>query len=209
MYSFLPSLILGFHGCDREVAEAVLADSQRLNSSQNDYDWLGHGVYFWEQNPRRALQYAELIRDNPKRGKTRIKNPAVLGAVIHPGYCLNLLESTSLALLKDAFHLLQVTMANAGVPLPQNIPVGEEKDILIRNLDCAVIETLHQDRKYSKAREFDSVRGVFFEGRNCMKMPASRRRTIYRFAFGTRIASRVSSGSEVLIRALTCLDVAG
>ena len=166
MYSFLPSLILGFHGCDQDVAEAVLADSQRLNSSQNDYDWLGHGVYFWEQNPRRAMQYAELIRDNPKRGKTRIKNPAVLGAVIHPGYCLNLLESTSLDLLKDAFQLLKVTLANTEVPLPQNIPVGDEKDILIRDLDCAVIETLHQDRKECKDREFDSVRGVFFEGKD-------------------------------------------
>lgn len=166
MYSFLPSLILGFHGCDREVAEAVLTDSERLKSSQNDYDWLGHGVYFWEQNPRRAKRYAELIRDNPERGTTRIKKPAVLGAVIHPGHCLNLLESTSLDLLKESYELLKVTMKRAGRPLPRNIPVEDERDLLIRKLDCAVIETLHQYREDRQEQGFDSVRGVFFEGRD-------------------------------------------
>ncbi len=30
-----------------------------LRPSENDYDWLGHGVYFWENNEQRALQFAE------------------------------------------------------------------------------------------------------------------------------------------------------
>ena len=164
MYSFLPSLILGFHGCDREVAESVLGGEKRLLPSDNDYDWLGHGVYFWEQNPLRALQYAQFIKEHPERGRTRIRNPSVLGATIQPGYCLNLLESTSLDLLKESYEMLRAVSEKAGVELPTNRPVGEEHDLLIRKLDCAVIETLHQFHKDQKKKSCDTVRGVFLEG---------------------------------------------
>jgi hypothetical protein len=27
--------------------------------SNNDYDWLGPGIYFWEANPLRGLEFAE------------------------------------------------------------------------------------------------------------------------------------------------------
>lgn len=35
------SFVLGYHGCDRKVAERVLAGKQQLIPSRNDYDWLG------------------------------------------------------------------------------------------------------------------------------------------------------------------------
>ena len=35
-----------------------------------------------------------------------------------------------------------------------------------RNLDCAVIETIHQFMRDKDKPEFDSVRGVFFEGKD-------------------------------------------
>lgn len=35
---------------------------------------------------------------------------------------------------------------------------------MLRNLDCAVIETLHKVREDEGLRAFDSVRGVFWEG---------------------------------------------
>ena len=58
-YEFLPSPIVGFHGCDQSVGEAILhAEVTHLEQSRNDYDWLGSGVYFWEGNPKRALQFA-------------------------------------------------------------------------------------------------------------------------------------------------------
>ena len=47
IYTAHPSFILGFHGCDRSLGEAILAGkTQHLNRSENDYDWLGHGIYF-------------------------------------------------------------------------------------------------------------------------------------------------------------------
>ena len=46
----------------------------------------------------------------------------------------------------------------------QNKQIKENSDLLLRNLDCAVIETIHQFNKTNKFPEFDSIRGVFFEG---------------------------------------------
>ena len=40
--------MIGFHGCDQSVVEAVIAGKTELLASTNDYDWLGNGIYFWE-----------------------------------------------------------------------------------------------------------------------------------------------------------------
>jgi len=58
LYKRHPAFVLGFHGCDRQIGEDVLAGTRVLTTSQNDYDWLGPGTYFWEGNPERALQFA-------------------------------------------------------------------------------------------------------------------------------------------------------
>jgi len=38
--------VLGYHGCDEELGEAVLRAEEVLLPSTNDYDWLGEGIYF-------------------------------------------------------------------------------------------------------------------------------------------------------------------
>ena len=154
-------MILGFHGCDKEVGGGVLqGDIKHLQKSENDYDWLGHGIYFWENNPERALQFASELKANPRRGKPVIKAPFVLGAVIDLGTCLNLLESKSLRLLKEAYDFLSEVNEKAGIPLPENKKDARTGEPLRRNLDCAVIETLHG----SDPDHYDTVRGVFQEG---------------------------------------------
>ena len=50
LYSRRANLVIGFHGCDRSVVEKVI--------STNDYDLLGSGIYFWENNEERAWQWA-------------------------------------------------------------------------------------------------------------------------------------------------------
>jgi hypothetical protein len=44
-YEILPSFILGFHGTDKETAERILAGEEHLTASENEYDWLGHGIF--------------------------------------------------------------------------------------------------------------------------------------------------------------------
>lgn len=45
-----------------------------------------------------------------------------------------------------------------------NRTLGGSTDLLLRNLDCAVIETLHQLRSDEDEPAFDSARDVFVEG---------------------------------------------
>ena len=79
-----------------------------------------------------------------------------------PSYCLDLLENSSLEILKQGYELLRATNAD----LPQNKSIGKEKDLLLRNLDCAVIQTVHAFKSIQKEQSFDSVRGAFWEGKD-------------------------------------------
>jgi len=164
MYSSRAGLTLGFHGCDRSVAEKVIAGQQDLRTSNNDYDWLGHGIYFWENSPSRALEYAHALHKNPIIAKPAIEEPVVIGAVIDLGYCLDLLDFENIQYLKLGHEILLDTYKKSGYVLPDNKPFRDTKDLIIRKLDCAVIETLHQSRESGKMKPFDSVRGVFWEG---------------------------------------------
>lgn len=165
MYSKRAGLILAFHGCDRTVRDKVVLGEEHLLGSDNDYDWLGHGIYFWEHSPERALDYAVLLKDNPHRNKRNpIKDPAVLGAVIDLGLCLDLLESKSLKILKHTYETFKYTQEVAELSIPTNRPIAGSKDLLIRELDCAVIQFLHQVNKEQELKAYDSVRGVFIEG---------------------------------------------
>jgi len=164
MYSRKTGLILAFHGCDKSVVEDVLLGKQNLKKSENLYDWLGHGFYFWENSPSRAIEYAMSLKKNPHKAKKVIKEPAVLGAVIDLGYCLDLLDYENLKLLKSAHEIIVETNSKSGNPIPLNREVGDPKDLLLRDLDCAVIETLHKVRMETNQLAYDSVRGVFWEG---------------------------------------------
>lgn len=161
LYTPLSNLIIGFHGCDKSVFEAVLNSRTMLKPSKNDYDWLGSGIYFWENNLERAWKWAEDAAANPR---SSISEPAVLGAVIDMGYCLNLLDSNNIRLLGKAYESLSESYAFTGKPLPKNLNVKGNTDLLLRKLDCLVIETLHKNRNLSGEIPFDSARGVFFEG---------------------------------------------
>ena len=77
MYEKLPNLVIGFHGCSKETYEAVIAKHEELKASSNTYDWLGNGIYFWENNLARAKEWAE---------RRYGEEASVLGAVlVFPG----------------------------------------------------------------------------------------------------------------------------
>lgn len=165
MYSKRTNLIIGFHGCDEKVAHDIITKKSQMNKSTNDYDWLGSGMYFWENNYSRALQFAVDQKNRTKHDKVKkVEVPSVIGAVIDLGYCLDLLESENLLMLKSSYETLKELSARQGFVLPQNKTIGKNNDFLIRHLDCAVIENLHQLNKMNNLIPYDSVRGVFWEG---------------------------------------------
>lgn len=75
LYSRRSNLVVGFHGCDQSIANKIIEGKDDLIASTNDYDWLGHGIYFWENNELRALQYAN---DMMGRAHSSVKCPAVI-----------------------------------------------------------------------------------------------------------------------------------
>lgn len=165
MYSTLPSFVLGFHGCDREVGEKILAGKESARRSENDYDWLGEGVYFWENSPERALSYAKMLAKQTHRTKGRIYDPFVIGAVIDLGSCLNLTEENALLEVKSAYEALKSLSVMAEIQMPENKQgfTGDD-DKIKRHLDCAVIMLLHGLREDKSLSSYDSVRSPFFEG---------------------------------------------
>ena len=162
MYSTRSGLVLGFHGCDEAVVKKVLTGEEFLKTSVNNYDWLGTGTYFWENSPSRAMEFAMHLQKYPNRSKGIILKPAVIGAVIDLGFCLDLLDFDNLQLLKTSYKALLSTSNISN--FPENKSIGGIGDLLLRELDCAVIETLHTLRKDSRQQPFDSIRGVFSEG---------------------------------------------
>lgn len=155
-------LIIGYHGCDASVAKSIVSNPKKtLRPSENNYDWLGHGIYFWKGSASRALAF---VREKQKRdvlhGRSSIRKPAVLGAVIDLRNCLNLLDQDALEAVRGAYATFAEQEKSAGRVLPQNTGTNN----LIRNLDCAVIEYLHQIQKVGNEEPFDTVRSVFIEG---------------------------------------------
>lgn len=155
MYQNLPNLVLGFHGCHKTVFDRVIRSGTPLKASDNSYDWLGNGIYFWEQNYARAYEWA--VNRNGE------EHAAVIGAVLDLGYCLNLTDSAGAETLRMGYEILKLRFAQAGLPLPKN-RTSKGRDILLRDLDCAVIQQIHDYNRVQNKREFDSVRGLFTEG---------------------------------------------
>ena len=160
LYSTRANLVIGFHGCDKQLAEDIVAGKKEMEPSNNIYDWLGPGFYFWENNYQRALLWAEEKAEKSEL----IKEPGVLGAVIDLGYCLDLMDSECLTDLKMAYDVLVESCEKEKIPLPKNENIGKSTDKLLRKLDCAVIQVAHKLSFDSDGKQYDSVRGLFTEG---------------------------------------------
>ena len=150
--------MLGYHGCDGFVAERLLA-GEPFQKSANDYDWLGPGIYFWEANPLRGLEFATELQDT--HWGSEIKIPAVVGAIIDLGLCLDLTTSAGIEQVQDAHEIYISNCQETGDVIPTNSP---DIHILRRQLDCAVFAQLHEIRNDNNEHPIDTVRGVFVEG---------------------------------------------
>ena len=62
----------------------------------------------------------------------------------------------SASILKTGYEILKFEFSLLGKSL--------NKDLLLRELDCAVIERIHQYNRENDERPYDSIRGVFIEG---------------------------------------------
>src|SRR5882762_159468 len=110
-------VVIGYHGCDAAVAARVLDRRIRLKLSTNPFDWLGHGIYFWEHGPRRAYEWA---MEQMQFSGVKVVQPAVLGARIDLGVCLDLLDTANTTTLGRLFAQFRRAIRDQGLPLPKN-----------------------------------------------------------------------------------------
>jgi hypothetical protein len=148
--------VLAYHGCDERVAKRLLA-GESFQASINAYDWLGHGIYFWEFGPHRALKFAELQQ---KRGK--VQKPNFVGVELRLGLCFDLLDTRFTEDLAVFYPLWVKQMRQKRVQLPTN--EGKAPYFLKRYRDCAILnDYLHYLADFGKV--YDAVRGCFLEGK--------------------------------------------
>lgn len=161
MHTLTTHFVLGYHGCSATVAERLVAGDP-FRPSRNETDWLGHGAYFWESDPDRALSWATDRFGDPANPD----EPAVVGAVIDLGNCLDLTTRAGVMKIELAYRSFATQVARRGGAMPVNADQNH------RHLDCAVINHLHDltDPKNqakpseSRTRPADTVRGVFIDG---------------------------------------------
>jgi hypothetical protein len=149
------SFVLGYHGCRTSVGEALLGGAE-FQPSDNAYDWLGPGIYFWEANPRRGLEF---MREKARREGFDPNEAFVVGAIIDLGSCLDLTTSAGIELVRSAYLEFVAATKSAGNPLPENA-----EDMLRRPLDCAVNRHLHKILESAGSPPLQTVKGVFTEG---------------------------------------------
>jgi hypothetical protein len=137
-------LVEGYHGSSvRHLA--VIVREGLFESSKNDYDWLGHGVYFWEDAPCRAWLWA--------RQKYGDRDAAVVQATVRLGRCLDLTDIRYTEAIKRAFDGLREAYARQ----KKIMPVNRGK---ARLLDCLVINYVAE----YVFPECETVRAPFLEG---------------------------------------------
>jgi hypothetical protein len=137
-------IVLGYHGCTPEFAEAILRGEVSISQWQpsgNPYDWLGLGIYFWEYAPERARVWGD---------------GGVIGAVIQLGRCLDLTDIRYTDFLSPAYQTVKRAFRQHTRKLPRNR--GKRRD-----LDCLVINSMILGQP--EGERYQTVRCPFLEGR--------------------------------------------
>lgn len=157
-------LVLAYHGCDLKAAQKLLGGSP-FQPSAKDYDWLGAGTYFWENDVLRAYQWATEPRRN-------FDYPSVIGAVIGLGNCLDLTTQSGIEAVMLAYRQFIAMAERDGVPVPENVDPakGASGDKILRRLDCAAMNHLFDvvlpamQESDPKSQPYATVRALFPEG---------------------------------------------
>lgn len=119
---------IGYHGTRLEYAQKILDEDFR--PSENSWEWLGHGVYFWQDAPDRAFGWAK-----EWHSRSGYEGPiAVVAARIQLFDFVDLLDQTGMRLVKDFASALQRKIANEERSLTNEYP--------IHRLDCELFNSV-------------------------------------------------------------------
>jgi hypothetical protein len=141
-----PLHAIGYHGTSRSVAQVVLRDGFRV--SRNVYDWLGDGVYFFQDAPNRAREWAA-----QRHGSDGV----VIRSVIRLDDCLDLLDIQWNTFLGAAYTSFVDSYRASGRSLPRQTAGAHRLDREVVNHAVALLAG-------QGSMTVRAVRGVFAEG---------------------------------------------
>ncbi len=144
-----PLEVYGYHGTSQKAAQKII--EQGFNFSINDYDWLGTGVYFFQDAPLRAYTWA----------KERYPDtPAVIRAKLVLENCLDLLDIGWFPLIRETYDSFVTAYKKTNIPLPRQNPQRSKA----HRLDCAFFNYLVGEIIESQGENVGAIRAVFNEG---------------------------------------------
>ena len=141
-----PLPITGYHGTSLSNANAILASTFR--PSKNPYDWLGDGVYFFQDGLGRAWEWAY---------ENHGEEAAVIGAEIRLEDCLDMLDTTWTRVVSDAYNRFLHLYNQLGWELPVQTSGAHRLDREVINYLVGVLA--------ERGITIRSVRSAFEEGR--------------------------------------------
>jgi hypothetical protein len=156
-------VVIAYHGC-RAKTERQRASCEFLSGlldgrnavedwleSENEYDWIGQGIYFWEHGLVRARQWAGT-------------EGVVVGALIQLGKCFDLTDPGYTTALKTTYEALHQLYEEEGTEMPTNQRAAGK----LRDLDCLVInQTIMVANDVARDQgsgPYQTVRCAFEEG---------------------------------------------
>ena len=137
--------VIGYHGTSGVKADEILRVG--FQTSENAYDWLGTGVYFFEEDFGRAQRWA---RDSAP------DDPSVIAAAISLGNVLDLFDQEATSALRDLAVATEERFHQQNTALPQNRGGRHDFDCMLINLFCEVLK--------QSGAPVPVVRGLFEEG---------------------------------------------
>ena len=138
--------VIAYHGTSILVANAILDEGFRI--SENQYDWLGDGVYFFQEAPQRAWDWAlERYGDEA----------AVVGARISTVECINLLDTGWNSFMANVYNSYLSLLHRLGDQIPEQSGGNHRLDREVINYAVGVLENL--------GHNVTCVRAAFAEGR--------------------------------------------
>lgn len=140
------NIVLGYHGTSVIAADRILEDGFRI--SKNAYDWLGDGVYFFQDAPKRAWEWAS---------EHHGINAAVIRAEIVMTNCMDLMDPEWAQLLADAYDSYLMNIKALGQEIPTQSDGAHRLDREVINYTAGVLG--------KEGIEISCVRAVFGEGR--------------------------------------------
>ena len=134
-----------------ESALRVVSGEISILRSENEFDWLGNGIYYWEYAPKQAWAWADRKRKNEHW--PRDEEVAVVASMIRLGFCFDLLDPDNTHEIKACYREYLIFCERLGQEPRKNYQHR-------KYLDCAVFQLAYAAFKRDGI-QVDSSRSVY------------------------------------------------